>query len=225
MPGMSGSYVQPFGLSLGQTPDGEAFVVFDPRGGAHQLNNSALFVLDCCAEPRTVAELAEEAQREFGLADPPTELVEQALRDLAVLGLVLDAATIPPPSGPQPSTADLAVQAAPAIGRGVYALRPFAAGEVIERCPVVVVSAEESRTIQRTTLGRYTYFWGDDEAAVALGFGSLYNHSDDPNAVTRRLEHELLIELVALRPIAVGEEICHNYGDAVKGYGFQPLPS
>ena len=225
MSGMTTSFVQPFGLSMGQTPDGEAFVVYDPRGGVHQLNGTALFILDSCAEPRTVRELADEVQREFELAEPPTDAVVQALRDLGELGLVLDAATVPPPSGPQPFTADLAVESAPAIGRGVYAMRPFEEGEVIERCPVVAVGADDVSVIQRTTLGRYTFQWGKSEAAIALGYGSIYNHSDQPNAITRRLEHELVIEVVALRPIEVGEEICHSYGEAIEGYGFQPLPS
>ncbi len=101
-------------------------------------------------------------------------------------------------------------------GRGVFARRRFAKGEVIERCPVIVIPKEEESFIESTTLYNYTYGWGEDleESAVALGFGSLYNHAYRPNAMYRRLHDDKMIEYVALRDIAEGEEITVNYNGA-----------
>ena len=47
--------------------------------------------------------------------------------------------------------------------------------------------------------------------AMALGTGSLYNHSFEPNAQYLRLFGEQAIEYVALHDIREGEEITINY--------------
>ena len=47
--------------------------------------------------------------------------------------------------------------------------------------------------------------------ALVLGFGSLYNHSDSPNAVAIRQYDDMVIEFVAIRDIEPGEEITHRY--------------
>ena len=96
-------------------------------------------------------------------------------------------------------------------GRGVVAVRPIARGDVLERAHVVVVPAEQSAHLDRTVLEHYVYDWPDDRVAVALGHGSLFNHSFRPNARYRRdLEAHLLI-FEALSNIAPGDEITVNY--------------
>src|SRR5436305_320986 len=63
-------------------------------------------------------------------------------------------------------------------GRGVFARRPIREGEVIERVPVIVLPVGEIRTPDGwTTLGDYCFLWDRGTVAVALGYGSLYNHS------------------------------------------------
>lgn len=46
---------------------------------------------------------------------------------------------------------------------------------------------------------------------VALGFGSIYNHTDNPNAMYKEHEKELTIDFIALRDIQKDEEITVNY--------------
>jgi len=107
----------------------------------------------------------------------------------------------------------LVVRASPERGRGVFAKVSFEEGEVIESCPVIPIPEDEVDAVGRTVLGNYFFKWGGthDEGAVALGFGSLYNHTDAPNAMYVR-KHELgVIDFVALRPIAAGEEITVSY--------------
>lgn len=96
-------------------------------------------------------------------------------------------------------------------GRGVFARRFIAEGEIIETCPVLVVPTGEVRSGPAwTRLGEYCYEWGQGSVALALGYGSLYNHSYEPNAryedVGRRAKR-----FVAIRDIAAGEEITVNY--------------
>jgi hypothetical protein len=68
------------------------------------------------------------------------------------------------------------VKRAKGKGRGVFARRPIRKGEVIETCPVLVLPASvvEDFTVG---VGPYVFEWGTDTVALALGFGSLYNHS------------------------------------------------
>jgi SET domain-containing protein len=64
-----------------------------------------------------------------------------------------------------------------------------------------------------TPLRNYFYQWGEDRrvSALALGFGSLYNHSFDPNAVYEEDIEQRIITFTAREDIAEGEEITINY--------------
>jgi SET domain-containing protein len=98
-------------------------------------------------------------------------------------------------------------------GRGVFAQKRFRTGELIERCPVILVNSAERDRIGSTVLGMYCFCWGGDaeEMAIALGYGSIYNHSYEPNADFRRAVEGGTIDFVALRDIDRGEEITINY--------------
>ena len=96
-------------------------------------------------------------------------------------------------------------------GRGVFARRLICDGEVIERVPVLVLPVGETKSNSGTTrMGDYCFEWGRGTVAVALGYGSLYNHSYKPNA---RYDDESGQTKVfrAIRDIAPGEEIVVNY--------------
>jgi len=96
-------------------------------------------------------------------------------------------------------------------GRGVFARRLIPDGEVIERVPVLVLLVAETRTASGPTrMSGYCFEWGRGTVAVALGYGSLYNHSYQPNA---RYDDEGGQTKVfrAIRDIAAGEEIVVNY--------------
>jgi SET domain-containing protein len=96
-------------------------------------------------------------------------------------------------------------------GRGVFARRGIGKGEVIERVPVLVLTEDEyAQGLAHTPLKDYCFGWGVDRVALALGYGSLYNHSYRPNA---RYEDvgPTTKAFIALRAIAQGEEITVNY--------------
>lgn len=93
-------------------------------------------------------------------------------------------------------------------GRGVFATRPIAPGAEIERCPMLIADGEQGAALERGAEG-YVFRWGETATALALGYGSLYNHSYDPNATTLETPDELVIS--ALRAIEPGEEIFINY--------------
>ena len=98
-------------------------------------------------------------------------------------------------------------------GRGVYCAHLLSAGDVIEICPVIVLPQGEIDLLSHSLLYEYYYLWGErqDQCAIALGFGSLYNHSVKPNAEFVPDYSDDTIIFTALRDIAAGEEITVDY--------------
>jgi SET domain-containing protein len=98
-------------------------------------------------------------------------------------------------------------------GRGVFTTETIPAQTIIEIAPVIVVSAPEREKLEQTLLYDYIFEWGADAkmAAVALGYISIYNHSNNPNcAYDMDFEHQT-ISITTLRSIEVGEELFINY--------------
>ena len=104
---------------------------------------------------------------------------------------------------------------APSIlgGRGVMAIEDIKKGEVLEICPVIVIPSKDVPVIHGTILHDYYFIWGDDEkeAAIALGFGSMYNHAVTPNAEYEMDFEQETIDFFALTDIEAGSEITINY--------------
>ena len=96
-----------------------------------------------------------------------------------------------------------------AHGRGVIATEDIAEGETIEVCPILELGAGDTGGL----LNDYTVALADGSAGVALllGYGSLYNHSDEPNA-EYVVEESDAYSFVATREIAAGEQITISYG-------------
>ncbi len=101
----------------------------------------------------------------------------------------------------------------PNAGRGIFALVDIKEGEVIESCPVIEIPKNQVQNIQKSILINYNFAWGEHQETVAicLGFGSMYNHSYEPNATYIKHYEQKIINFVALREIKKGEEITVNY--------------
>ena len=112
---------------------------------------------------------------------------------------------------------DLILKQSASRGRGVFAARWFQAGDVIEVCPVIALSSDDVAKLDKTRLYDYYFGWGADNkgGAIALGFGSLYNHSYAPNAAYRKSDADSTISIIAVKSIAPDDEILikYNYGD------------
>lgn len=101
-------------------------------------------------------------------------------------------------------------------GRGVFTAGPIEQGSVIEVCHVIVIPAEELPIIHRTHLHDYYFLWGADmdQCAIALGYGSLYNHMVHPNANFILDLANNTVDIEAVKDILPGEEITINYHGA-----------
>lgn len=101
----------------------------------------------------------------------------------------------------------------PIKGRGVFTASEIMEGDTIEICHVIVIPKYELPIIHKTTLHDYYFLWGEnmDDAAIALGFGSLYNHAVHPNANFILDFENNTIDIVAIKTIKPGDEITINY--------------
>ena len=98
-------------------------------------------------------------------------------------------------------------------GRGVFTTETIPVQTTIEIAPVIVVSATEREKLEQTLLYDYIFEWGDDRkmAAVALGYISIYNHSNEPNcSYEMDFEHQT-ITITTLQEIKRGAELFINY--------------
>jgi uncharacterized protein len=98
-------------------------------------------------------------------------------------------------------------------GRGVFSTAAIPAGSVIEICPTIILPAEQLNALESTDLYNYYFQWGEDEKScgIALGYGSLYNHSYSPNARYYTDFDTDTLDVIALSDIPAGEEITFNY--------------
>ncbi len=105
------------------------------------------------------------------------------------------------------------VQNSPGKDRGVFARRPIPRGEIIERAALLLIPAGEWRALRDTVLSDYWFSCGPnrEHVAIALGYGSLYNHSYTPNAVYEVRDAEMVVQFQALQDIRGEEEITVNY--------------
>ena len=98
-------------------------------------------------------------------------------------------------------------------GRGVYTAAEISKDSIIEVCHILHIPKEELPIIHKTVIHDYYFLWGEamDEAVIALGYGSLYNHKLWPNANFILDLDNNTIDIVAIEDIGPGEEITINY--------------
>lgn len=107
----------------------------------------------------------------------------------------------------------LYIASSPIGGRGVFTSQAIPKETTIELAPVIILDPTETKIIHETRLHDYYFIWDGDGSAIALGYGSLYNHSTENN-VDFYMDYEFKqINFFALKPIAAGEELLINYTD------------
>ncbi len=104
-------------------------------------------------------------------------------------------------------------------GRGVFAIVDIDQGTLIERVPVILIPKAQvfgdSPLVQRNVKISWYVFdrTGLTErnyVGLALGYGSIYNHSFSPNARYTPVAPDLM-DIHAIQNISAGEEILINY--------------
>jgi SET domain-containing protein len=109
----------------------------------------------------------------------------------------------------------------PEAGIGVFATSDIVQGEIIERCPMIELGFR-SRYHADPQLSKYVY---NDKTCdcmqckihghhmyMVLGYGMLYNHSDEPTTNWEFNYANLIADVVAVKDISAGSEIFVSYG-------------
>jgi len=98
-------------------------------------------------------------------------------------------------------------------GRGVFCKQTITKDEEFEISPVLVLPAEDYDTVRASQLVDYFFNFNvaENTLALALGFGSLYNHAVYSNAAYVLDREAKTITFFALEDINPGTEICINY--------------
>ena len=106
-------------------------------------------------------------------------------------------------------------------GRGVFALRDFGKGECVEVCPVVPVATDHDRLpveLRRRVFDWFALAGGPEPCAIALGYGSLYNHANPVHSAIWPTGPAASL-FVAARQISTDEELTINYNRTMGGRG------
>jgi len=95
-------------------------------------------------------------------------------------------------------------------GLGVFASESIKACEIIEIAPILILEFSDFIETKWNLLFEY-YFWLDDFVVLALGYGSMYNHSKNPNIKYQISKKEHTITFTATKDIKKDEELVFNY--------------
>jgi len=98
----------------------------------------------------------------------------------------------------------------PDSGKGVFAGKNIKKGEIIEIAPILILEFTDFIDTKWNLLFEY-YFWMDDYVALALGYGSMYNHSIDANCKYQLDRENQTITFTAIKNIPKDSEILFNY--------------
>jgi len=98
-------------------------------------------------------------------------------------------------------------------GNAVFCANDIVKGSLIELCPVILLDPADTQVIHKTKLHDYYFIWDIEQgsSAIALGFGSLYNHSYKSNAEFEVDRAALSIRFIAKKDIPSGQEITIDY--------------
>jgi SET domain-containing protein len=114
-------------------------------------------------------------------------------------------------------TADkVEIKIAEGKGYGVFATEVIEAGEVIEECHLLTLPIERGEASGLLIDYRFCWPCGADwtEQVIPLGYGCIYNHSNNNNAFWQDHPETKAFQFIANRKILPGEEICTYYGDS-----------
>lgn len=98
-------------------------------------------------------------------------------------------------------------------GRGVFAIKKIKQGSLVLTNHVVVLDKADSNLIERSELRHYVFNWGHGCSALALGIGSLINHSKKhANIEAFIVKENQEINFYTTKDIKAGEQLFLNYG-------------
>jgi SET domain len=117
-------------------------------------------------------------------------------------------------------------------GRGLYAIRDIEPHTTLHVAPTILVKQSEYDQFMRHTILEHYLFNAPahGDKLMALGYGSLFNHSDTPNTDYRVVKQfrgaeaeYVILYRSGSRPIKSGEELCIYYGSSLWFKNDEPI--
>lgn len=107
---------------------------------------------------------------------------------------------------PSLKQAKIEIRPSPIHRYGVFAEENLQTKDIIEESPIITI------TKNTKDLCNYVFYWDEQQSALAFGCGSMFNHSDMPNACYYADKKRGVMVFTASRPIQKDEEILIDYG-------------
>lgn len=107
-------------------------------------------------------------------------------------------------------------------GWGAFCSKRIPKNTIFNVTTLLVLTVREAHLMSGSSLEPYWYEFGTKGRAIALGLGSILNHSDEPNCSYHFSKVKKTLSFYALRDIPAHEELTHDYGwtsAAYKAYG------
>ena len=103
----------------------------------------------------------------------------------------------------------------PIKGRCIHTAHTIKKNNLIEICPLIVLKKKDKKKLDATKLHDYYFNWGRKrkKVAIALGYGSLYNHAQNPNAQFEIDLSNQVLRIISKNKIKAGQEITISYTD------------
>jgi len=95
------------------------------------------------------------------------------------------------------------------FGNGVFATQDFAKNEIVEIAPALPIPPKD---IQNNILKDYVFTYDTSNYGIVFGYGSIYNHNDNPSLNYSYTNNHKNMIYKTTRPIKSGEELFVSYG-------------
>lgn len=96
-------------------------------------------------------------------------------------------------------------------GRCVFSSKDIKKNEIVEISELILIKKDkEIKKIHETILNNYVYSYGPKWIAIALGIGSLFNHSKKPNIHYYKKNKKLYF--IAKKDIKKNNQLFIDYG-------------
>lgn len=94
-------------------------------------------------------------------------------------------------------------------GTGVFSNVNFNLGDLVERVPVLPIPIKD---VSENILKDYVFMYDGENYGMALGYGAVYNHQNDPNISYNYTKDKKFMEYRAIKEVNKGDELFVSYG-------------
>lgn len=109
----------------------------------------------------------------------------------------------------------------PKMGRGVFSLIDLKKGSLVEVSELIILSKKDTKIVLSglKSLAKFLFTYNKEQVAIALGVGSLFNHSNKPNI--EYIFKNKKLYFITNKSVKAGEQLFINYGYEPLKYYFE----